>query len=443
LRSTIRHPARLVPLAFLVAIGLGTLLLMLPVARPGAESASLLVAAFTATSAVCVTGLAIRDTGTYWSEFGQAVILLLSQIGGFGIMSGATLLGLLVTRRLRLSTRLLAQAEIRILAPGQLLSVLRLILLMTLAIEAVTALALTLRLRFAYGESWSEAAWNGVFHAVGAFNNAGFSTYPDAMIGFATDPLVLGPLMLAVVLGGLGFPVVAEVSQNLARPRRWSLHTTMTLCGTAGLLIFGLCGVILYEWNNPRTLGALEPGSRLLGAAFHSVMTRSGGFNAIDTGQMTQGSLALSYVLMLIGGGSVGTAGGIRVTTAMVLALVVWAEVRGDPDVTAFRRRIPVDLQRQALTVVTLAIATVAAATLALLAITDLPGDALLFEVISAFATVGLSTGASATMPPVGQVILMLLMFIGRVGTVTVVTGLALRGTRRLYRHPEERPIVG
>jgi trk system potassium uptake protein TrkH len=432
-----------VPLAFLVAIGLGTLLLMLPAARPGADSASLLVAAFTATSAVCVTGLAIRDTGTYWSAFGQAVILLLSQIGGFGIMSGATLLGLLVTRRLRLSTRLLAQAEIRILAPGQLLSVLRLILLMTLAIEAATALALTLRLRLAYGESWSEAAWNGVFHAVGAFNNAGFSTYPDAMIGFATDPLVLGPLMLAVVLGGLGFPVVAEVSQNLAQPRRWSLHTTMTLCGTAGLLIFGLCGVILYEWNNPRTLGALEPGPRLLGAAFHSVMTRSGGFNAIDTGQMTQGSLALSYVLMLIGGGSVGTAGGIRVTTAMVLALVVWAEVRGDPDVTAFRRRIPVDLQRQALTVVTLAIATVAAATLALLAITDLPGDALLFEVISAFATVGLSTGVTATMPPAGQVILMVLMFIGRVGTVTVVTGLALRGTRRLYRHPEERPIVG
>jgi potassium uptake TrkH family protein len=443
MRGTLRHPARLVPLAFLVAIALGTLLLMLPAARPGAESASLLVAAFTATSAVCVTGLAIRDTGTYWSEFGQAVILLLSQIGGFGIMSGATLLGLLVTRRLRLSTRLLAQAEIRILAPGQLLSVLRLILLMTLAIEAATALALTLRLRFAYGESWSEAAWNGVFHAVGAFNNAGFSTYPDAMIGFATDPLVLGPLMLAVVLGGLGFPVVAEVSQNLARPRRWSLHTTMTLCGTAGLLIFGLCGVILYEWNNPRTLGALEPGSRLLGAAFHSVMTRSGGFNAIDTGQMTQGSLALSYVLMLIGGGSVGTAGGIRVTTAMVLALVVWAEVRGDPDVTAFRRRIPVDLQRQALTVVTLAIATVAAATLALLAITDFPGDALLFEVISAFATVGLSTGVTATMPPAGQVILMVLMFIGRVGTVTVVTGLALRGTRRLYRYPEERPIVG
>ncbi|MBC9176660.1 TrkH family potassium uptake protein [Pseudoroseomonas ludipueritiae] len=437
---TFRHPARLLPLAFLLAILLGTALLMLPAARPGPEGASLLAAAFTATSAVTVTGLAVRDTGTYWSGFGQAVIVALSQLGGLGIMSGATLLGMLVTRRLSLSTRLLAQAEIRVLALGDVLGVLRLILLMALCVEAATAMVLALRLRFGHGLGWAEALWSGTFHAVGAFNNAGFSLYPDGLMRFAADPLVLGPLMLAVTVGGLGFPVVAEL---LRAPARLSLHSRLTLLGTAGLLLLGTLGVLAFEWSNPRTLGGLEEGPRLLGAAFHSVMTRSGGFNAVDTGQMTPGSLVLSYLLMLIGGGSAGTAGGIRVTTFLVLGLIVWAEVRGDPDVTAFRRRIPADLQRQALTVATLAATTVALATLALLAMTDLPTDALLFEVISAFATVGLSTGITGTLPPAGQALLMLLMFVGRVGTVTVVTALALRGARRLYRYPEERPIVG
>jgi trk system potassium uptake protein TrkH len=428
------------PLAFLLTITLGTGLLMLPMARPGAEGASLVVAAFTATSAVTVTGLAVQDTGTYWSAFGQAVILVLAQLGGLGIMSGATLLGLLVTRRLSLSTRLLAQAEIRVLALGDVLAVLRLILLMALCVEAATAILLALRLRLGHGLPWGEALWSGVFHAIGAFNNAGFSLYPDGLIRFAQDPLVLGPVMLAVVVGSLGFPVVAEL---LRRPRRLSLHSRITLWGTAGLLLLGAAGVLAYDWANPRTLGRLDAGGRVLGALFHAAMTRSGGFNAVEIGQMTQGSLALSCLLMLIGGGSAGTAGGIRVTTFVVLGLVVWAEVRGDPDVSAFRRRIPPELQRQALTVAALAATVVATTTLALLALTDQPAGALLFEVISAFATVGLSTGITGSLPAPAQWLLMLLMFVGRVGTVTVVTALALRSAKRLYRFPEERPIVG
>jgi trk system potassium uptake protein TrkH len=377
---------------------------------------------------------------TYWSAFGQAVILVLAQLGGLGIMSGATLLGLLVTRRLSLSTRLLAQAEIRVLALGDVLAVLRLILLMALCVEAATAILLALRLRLGHSLPWGEALWSGVFHAIGAFNNAGFSLYPDGLIRFAQDPLVLGPVMLAVVVGSLGFPVVAEL---LRRPRRLSLHSRITLWGTAGLLLLGAAGVLAYDWANPRTLGGLDAGVRVLGALFHAAMTRSGGFNAVETGQMTQGSLALSCLLMLIGGGSAGTAGGIRVTTFVVLGLVVWAEVRGDPDVSAFRRRIPPELQRQALTVAALAATVVATTTLALLALTDQPAGALLFEVISAFATVGLSTGITGSLPAPAQWLLMLLMFVGRVGTVTVVTALALRSAKRLYRFPEERPIVG
>lgn len=439
---TFRHPARLLPLGFLLAILLGTALLMLPAARPGPDGASLLTAAFTATSAVTITGLAVQDTGTYWSGFGQGVILLLAQVGGLGIMSGATLLALLVTRRLSLGNRLLAQAETRVLALGDVLALLRLILAVTLCTEAVTALLLALRLHLGYGVPWGEAAWSGLFHAVGAFNNAGFSLYPDGLARFAADPVVLGLLAAAVVVGSLGFPVTAELLRRRGG-RRLSLHARLTLWGTAGLLLLGTLGVLAFEWGNPATLGGPDASTRLLGAAFHATMTRSGGFNAMDTGQLSQGSLALSCLLMLIGGGSAGTGGGIRVTTALVLGLVVWAEVRGDPDVTAFRRRIPADLQRQALTVATLATLVVVAATLAMLALTDRPAGLLVFEVISAFATVGLSTGLTGDLPPAAQWLLMLLMFVGRVGTVTVVTALALRSSRRLYRFPEERPIVG
>jgi trk system potassium uptake protein len=201
--------------------------------------------------------------------------------------------------------------------------------------------------------------------------------------------------------------------------------------------------VLAYEWGNPATLGPFGPAGKLLGAAFHSVMTRSGGFNAHDVGEMRPETLAVSYVLMMIGGGSAGTAGGIKVTTFLVLGLVVWAEIRGEPDVTSFGRRISRDVQRQALTVALLAVGFVGMATLALLSISDLALDDALFETVSAFATVGLSTGVTADLPPAGQTLLVALMFLGRVGTITVATGLALRSRRTPYRYPEERPIVG
>lgn len=440
---TLQHPARLVPLAFFLAIALGTGLLMLPAARAGEGGAPFLTALFTATSAVSVTGLIVVDTPTYWSGLGQGVILALFQVGGLGIMSGATLLGLLVARRLRLSTRLVVQAETRSLGLGDVVGVLRLVLLVTIGVELVTAAVLVLRLRHAYGEPWAEAVWNGLFLAVAAFSNAGFSTYSDNLMGFVADPLVLGPIMAAVVLGGIGFPVLHDMRRNPRRAAKWSLHTKITLLGTGLLLLGGTAAVLAYEWGNPATLGPLGPAGKLLGAAFHSAMTRSGGFNALDMGQMRPETLTVSYVLMMIGGGSASTAGGIKVTTFFVLGYVVWAEIRGEPDVTAFGRRISRDVQRQALTVALLAVGFVGTATLVLLTVSDLALDDALFETVSAFATVGLSTGATADLPPAGQAVLVALMFLGRVGTITVATGLALRTRQRLYRYPEERPIVG
>lgn len=443
LPQTLQHPARLVPLAFLAVILIGTLLLMLPHARAGGGSSPFVIALFTATSAVCVTGLVVVDTATYWSTFGHLVILALFQVGGFGIMSGATLLGLLVTRRLRLATRLAAQAETRGLALGDVVGVLRLVMAVTVLVQAAIAMALTLRLHFAHGESWMQAAWNGTFHAVSAFNNAGITTYSAGMAAFADDAMILLPIMLGVVLGGIGMPVLHDLRRERRRPSRWSLHTKMTLLGTGLLLTAGLLTTLAIEWDNPDTLGAFAPLTRLVNAGFHSVMARSGGFSTVDLGRMHDETLAITYALMLIGGGSAGTAGGIKVGTFVVIGLIITAEVRGERDAVAFGRRVPVEVQRQAVTITLMAVAVVGAASLLLQSLSGLPLRDVVFETISAFATVGLSTGVTAGLPASAQVLLVLLMFMGRVGIVTLATALALRRRQSPYRYPEERPIVG
>lgn len=431
------------PSAFLIVIAVGTVLLMLPAARAGPGGAPFLTALFTSTSAVCVTGLITVDTPVYWSAFGQGVILLLFQIGGFGIMSGATLLGVLAGRRLRLSARLIAHAERGTLDLSDVLGVLRLILIVTIGVELLVTAWLTLVLYYGHGESLGRALWNGLFQAVSAFNNAGFSTYSNSLMGFQADALILVPIMIAILAGALGFPVLHELRREARNPSTWSLHTKVTLLGTAILLGCGFVAMLVCEWSNPATFGPMGFGEKLLNGAFHSVTPRTAGFNTVDVGAFNLETLAINYVLMFIGGGSAGTAGGIKVTTFFLLGLVVWSEIRGKRDVTIFRRRIGTHVERQALTIVLLAMGLIGIGTLIILGVTELPFSHVLFETISAFATVGLSTGITASLPPIAQVVIIVLMFIGRVGTITVATALALGTGPRPYRYPEERPIVG
>ena len=431
------------PLGFLATIAVGTALLMLPAARAEPVGAPFMTALFTATSATCVTGLTVVDTASYWSGFGQAIILLLIQLGGLGIMTGATMLGLLVTRRLRLNRRVLAQAETKTFALGDVSAVLKLILLTTVTVELGLALLLGLRFLLGYGQVAPEAAANGLFHAVSAFNNAGFARFSDNVVGFASDPYILGPIMAGIIIGGIGFPIIYELRRELLTPRQWSLHTKITLLGTFLLLAAGTAATLAFEAGNAGTLGTMSLGDQLLNALFHSVNTRTAGFNSLDIGRMQPETLLFSDVLMLIGGGSAGTAGGIKVSTFMVLGMIVWAEIRGEPDAAAYRRRISGEVQRLALTVVLLSLGTIGLATLVLLSLTAFDLSVVLFEVISAFATVGLSTGITAKLPPGGQFTLVVLMFVGRVGTVTVATALALKSLKRPFRYPEERPIVG
>ncbi|MFD2366492.1 TrkH family potassium uptake protein [Pseudoduganella sp. GCM10020061] len=443
MNKVVIHPARAVPLAFLVTILLGTAVLMLPAAHVGGGVAPFSVAFFTAVSAVCVTGLVVVDTGTYWSTFGQSAIMAMFQLGGFGMMTAATLLGLMANRSPRLRTRLMTQTETRSVGLGDVTSIAKVVILVTLLMEAAVAAVLVLRLHFSHGLDWLEAGWSGLFHSISAFNNAGFSIHADGLMRYAGDGLVLVPIMLAIVVGGIGFPVLHDLRVRLRDPRHWSLHTKLTLAGTAVLLLGGFAAVLLFEWGNARTLGAFDFGDKLLNSLFISVSARTAGFNAVDIGALTQETWSLHYLLMFIGGGSAGTAGGVKVGTVAVLFLLVWAEAKGHTDTEAFGRRVGASAQRQAITVLVLGSILVSVGTVFLLRVSDFPTDQVIFEVISAFGTVGLSTGITAQLPVSGQMMLALLMFFGRVGTITLATSLVLGERRMPYRYPEEHPIVG
>lgn len=441
--KVVLNPARGVALGFALAVFAGTLLLMLPAASADGTSAPLIVAFFTSVSAVCVTGLVTVDTGTYWTVFGQSTIMVLFQLGGFGMMTAATLLGLMVNRSPRLRARLMTQAETRTIGLGDVRNVAWVVLVVTMLSQGVVAGLLALRLHFGYGLGWSDAGWSGLFHAVSAFNNAGFSIYADGLMRYAGDALILVPIMVAIVVGGIGFPVLNDLRLRLNDPRHWSLHTKLTLVGTLVLLLMGFGAVLLFEWDNAQTIGPFSIADKMLNSMFISVSARTAGFNAIDIGALTHESWAMHYFLMFIGGGSAGTAGGVKVGTVAVLVLLVIAETKGHSDTEAFGRRVGASAQRQAITVLALGSIMVVLGTLFLLRVTDFPTDQVIFEVISAFGTVGLSTGITSQLPASGQLMLTLLMFIGRVGTITLATSLVLGERRMPYRYPEEHPIVG
>ena len=278
---------------------------------------------------------------------------------------------------------------------------------------------------------------------VAADSNAGFALWPDNLMSFVDDSWICLTIAAAVVVGGLGFPVVFELLRNWRRPSRWSLLTRVTLTLTAILLVGGTIAILIIEGRNPATMGPLDDGDKILASLFASAMTRSGGFNSVDISSMHPSSWLVTDVLMFIGGGSAGTAGGIKVTTIGLLAYVVWAELRGETSVNIGPRRLPDSSQRQALSITLLGVTLVAVGTFTLLVITPYTLDQILFEVISAFSTNGLSTGITSTVPMAGHIVLSLLMFTGRVGPLTLGSALAMNERTRRYELPEERVIVG
>ena len=441
-------PALSLVLLFLVLISVGTALLMLPIATNDGTATRFLDALFTATSAACVTGLTVLDTATHWSPFGQVVILLLIQAGGFGIMAGSTFLLLVfLGRRTTLRDRILVQESLGGLELGAVTSLLKRIAIFTLAVEGIGAVVLSIA--FVSGPEAGPPGdplgiWWGVFHSVSAFNNAGFDLTGGfrSLQPFVDDWVVLLTIAALLSLGGLGFAIVGDVASR----RRWSrmaLETKLVVAGTVSLLIAGTALIGLTEWTNPATLGALPTEQRFLNALFESATLRTAGFTALDTGAFAEATLFVVMALMFIGGASGSTAGGIKVNTFAVLLSAIVSTVRGQPSAMAFGRRIQHAIVYRALAVVLLAIAFVFVIGLGLSLTTDATFVQTLFEAVSAFGTVGASTGITPDLTDPARLITAFAMFVGRLGPLTLVLALAARARPMSSRPAIESVRIG
>ncbi|MEE6273924.1 potassium transporter TrkG [Georgenia sp. MJ206] len=438
-----RHsPARLALLVFAGIVAVVTVLLSLPVSTASGERPPIVDALFTAVSAVCVTGLTTVSTADYWSPFGQGVILVGIKIGGLGVMTLASILGLAVARRIGLTQRMLAASETKTTRLGEVGTLVRAVIIASFAVEIALSLVLVPRF-LALGDSIGGALWHGVFMAVSIFNNAGFIILQEGLEPFVGDWWMCVPIVVGTAVGAVGFPVILNVAQHWRRPRTWTLHAKLTLVTYGVLAVAATFAIAALEWRNPRTLGGLPFDEKVLASLVSGVNSRSSGLSTIDVAGMNDASWFLQDALMFVGGGSASTAGGIKVTTLAVLVLAIVAEARGDRDIEAFGRRIPPTTIRLAVAVAFIGATLVGVATLLLLVVTDFHLELVLFEVISAFATVGLSTGITPDLPDSGKYVLAALMFAGRTGTMTVAAALAVRERRRVIRMPEERPIIG
>lgn len=452
---TTSSPARFAVLVFTALVLLFTTLLSLPAAAADGRSTPIADALFTAVSTICVTGLSTVDMGTHWSPFGLAIIYLGVNVGALGVLTLASILGLVISRRLGLRAKLIAAGdtnplrihggpvnESQTIRLGEVGSLLRTVALSTLVIEAGLAVLIYPSLLLG-GVHPVTALWEAPYFAAMAFTNTGFTPNANGLEPFATDYIFLTVLMIGVFLGSIGFPVIYTLWRHRWHARRWSLHAKLTLTTTVILFVAGAIVFLSLEFDNPRTFGERDAWDTTFQAFFLSAMTRSGGFSVIDIGSMHGSSLLVGAMLMFVGGGSASTAGGIKVTTLAVLALSVWSEARGRPSVQAFGRRIPSDVQRVALSVVAWGATIVALSTITIAQITKADIGTVLFDVVSAFGTVGLSTGLTAQLPDPAVYILAATMFMGRVGTVTLAAAVAASSRSQLYSLPVERPIVG
>ncbi|SHI78028.1 Trk-type K+ transport system, membrane component [Nocardiopsis flavescens] len=436
-------PAQLFLLVFVTVDLIGTGLLMTPVTTNDLHGLGFVDALFTATSALSVCGLTVLTLGEELNIVGQLIVLFLMQVGGIGIMTLASLLGVAVIHKFGLRMQLAVRAELPTVAAGDVSGVVSRVAKICLIVEGLVFLCITPRLWLGYDMSLGEAAYSGLFHSVSAFTNAGLALYSDSFMRFSGDPFILVPCAVAIILGAFGFPVLVEIRRRLRTPRRWSLHTKLTLTTTVVLYAAGIVLVTAMEWSNPATLGAMPWYARFTDGFFHGVVPRSGGFNSLATGEMRDSTLLLTIMLMFVGGGSGGTAGGIKVATLAVIVLVILAEVRGHSTVHVFDRQLPNEVIRQALSLIFLSATVIAVCTIILLEGTRFHLLPVLFEVVSAFGVVGMSTGITADLPGWGQCMLTLLMVAGRIGPITFVTALAFRDRRRRYSLAESRPIIG
>jgi trk system potassium uptake protein TrkH len=452
--TIVTYPARASFAWYFVLIAVGAVTLMLPVCGQDAKPAiSLLDAAFTATSAACVTGLAVRSTGHDFSLLGQIVILSLIQLGGIGIMTVTTLITFRLGGRANLRHRAVLAETLGVQSEPDLGWVLRSVFKLTLAIEAIGFVILATRNLMI--DPPVQALWHALFHSVSAFCNAGFSLNDDSLMRYQGDPVVNLTISGLVISGGLGFPVMLDIQRNWQGPwaKRWErlcLHSKIMLIGTSALLVFGTGAFLTLEWDG--ILQEFSLGKKVLVSFFHSMSCRTAGFNTVDLGSLTNASLFISILLMMIGAGPCSTAGGFKVSTLMALILNALATLRGDKKISLFRRTVsPSVVTRATSTLLLFAVVAVLALTVLLVAeqsnVTHRESQAVfldsMFEVFSALATVGLSTGFTSQLTDVGRCIIIILMFIGRLGPISVFVALSRDERTHKVEFPNEELLIG
>lgn len=438
-------PLQILVLGFLSFILIGTILLMLPFSSR--EGCSLIDALFTATSAVCVTGLIVKDIPNDFTLFGQVVILVLIQIGGLGYMTSATIIALIIGKKIGLGERLIMKEELRVLSLEGIVRFTKGVLRFTLLFEVTGALILTMR--FLKDFEFKDAFLYGIFHAVSAFNNAGFSLFSDNLMRFRGDIVVNLTITTLIIVGGIGFIVISDLYMFQRRyTNRLLQHTKIVLLTTAILIICGAVFIYLFEVSNPNTIGNMTLKERILVSYFSSVTPRTTGFNTIDYSMMRTGTLFLTIILMFIGASPGGTGGGIKTSTFAIVIMSLCAMIRGLRDTVLFKRRVPSDIVSKSFLLVTLAVIFCTLSTLFIIMTQDIQYFPAMFEVTSAFGTVGLSMGdggvksLSALFTPIGKFIISFTMFVGRLGPLTLAFAVIRRVDER-FRYPEGRVVIG
>lgn len=434
------NPPAVLAIGFLSLILIGSFLLNLPMATKTGESAGYINALFTSSSAVCVTGLVVVNTGEFWSIFGQVVIIVLIQIGGLGFMTMATLVALILGKKISLKERLVIKEQLNQSTMSGLVRLTKYVILLTFAVEGVGAVLLSTKFIPIYGVG--KGIWFSVFHSISAFCNAGFDITGNSMVPFVNDLSINLIISALIIFGGIGFSVIFDVSKH-RRFSKLSLHSKLVLTMTGILLISGTVIFYLIEMNNPHTLGSLGNGSKIISSFFQSVVTRTAGFNSLDTGSIEDTSAFLFIIFMFIGAAPASTGGGIKVTTFGAIALATLASIKGERDVVIFKNRISDDVVQKSLAIIAISITLIIIVSFILTVTEEAVFLELLFETTSAFGTVGLSRGVTPNLSEIGKMIIIFTMYIGRVGPLTMAFAFGQRKKQRSYRYSEENIMVG
>lgn len=439
-------PARILVIGFAAMIFIGSILLSLPVAARSGEALPYLDALFTATSAVCVTGLAVVDTGTHFSKFGQIVIITLVQIGGLGLMTVATFVTIFTGKKIGLKERLLIQESLNVSSLEGLIRLTRNVVLITLAIELVFAVVLSIR--FMADMPTGRAIYFGIFHAISAFCNAGFDLFGDfkSLSDYVGDPVINLSVMMLIMLGGLGFTVMVDFGHKISKIKthRFTLHTKLVLIAWIVLFTVGTLGYYGIESNNDQTFGTLSEGNKWLASAFASTTARSAGYATINYEMLTDSGKFWTIMLMFIGGSPGSMAGGIKTVTLFVILLYTWTVISNKDQTVIFKRAVAPRLIYKALVIAVMSMLFVVGSTFLLTLTEQKPFVSLLFEAVSATATTGLSANITPTLSPAGEIVVIAMMYIGRLGPLTIALALAARTSDRgNVRYPEGNLYVG